>query len=982
MLLALPSESTPFLSAQRTLQAQYARSTTSICSACLSPICSGELRIGITLPADTGEFNVVRWRHLDCMKQLFRLYGGVKAVTQDGLACARGMGFGTLQPAHRQHVSKLLEVSFFATKAEEVLFDAQQEQLDKTAAIITASISKNDLSTLFKACVPEVLGSDRAAAAIPLTHGGMQTTREVKVLAIADAIVFGKLPPCSICTINSWLSATSQGYRCNGHIDTFTRCTVKSDELPAPRTPLSLPVVLRGHPKVIKELEALSPPPGRTKPRVFLTGLTKLQAEKMPGQPQGEECKALAVDDLPKESLFVGCTFVVADELTDAAEWKHVIRMHGGTVLETSQLASKLAALDSSPDIFRGPPHLLLVADEAMYKSKSVYDNITQSARVVTLKWLQLALQWNQVPHPLSLPRLSDPLRVDPSWIAHNSPKLDAQELERFAAVQQKKISQKREEEGTANSSRDQKAAGGGTSTDETATSRKKVVFRGSVPVDAECAAQLPSTGEVLLNKSTGTPYSFSLASADVVLNKNKFYVAQVVLDASQSCYLFRRWGRVGDAVRNGIAFTKMSPDDAVRDFAKLYLDKTGNEWNAKCSSQPFVKHAGKMVLIETDDAGHDQASSSSNHKASVGSHALHPRTIALMAKLFDKAVMQQTMSEMSIDVKKMPVGSLRVTTLDAGRNILQEALKLSHISTASPTTTTAQPLSSGMAAKLTSLTNQFYSCIPHAFGQNTSLKDLLLDTPEKIAQKYALLDDLKAIALTQQINASNSSAVDPVAANLASLNLKQFEPLDDSHQEFQMALTYLTNTHGSTHRRFRLINVWKLKRMNELERFNPDRLTNRKLLWHGSRLTNWVRILQQGLRIAPPEAPVTGYMFGKGVYFADMFSKSANYCVCGTKGVDTGLLALAEVALGTPTVRVSSDYISTLPSGTHSCYAKGGTMPDPSHDKPWEVDKEVVVPLGAAKDTHVNGSLLYNEFIVYDERQIQLHYLLEVEPK
>ena len=28
-------------------------------------------------------------------------------------------------------------------------------------------------------------------------------------------------------------------------------------------------------------------------------------------------------------------------------------------------------------------------------------------------------------------------------------------------------------------------------------------------------------------------------------------------------------------------------------------------------------------------------------------------------------------------------------------------------------------------------------------------------------------------------------------------------------------------------------------------------------LLWHGSRMTNWVGILSQGLRIAPPEAPV-----------------------------------------------------------------------------------------------------------------------------
>lgn len=49
------------------------------------------------------------------------------------------------------------------------------------------------------------------------------------------------------------------------------------------------------------------------------------------------------------------------------------------------------------------------------------------------------------------------------------------------------------------------------------------------------------------------------------------------------------------------------------------------------------------------------------------------------------------------------------------------------------------------------------------------------------------------------------------------------------------------------------------------------------------------------GLRIAPPEAPVTGYMFGKGVYFADMFSKSANYC-CSTQPAGAGVLLLCEV--------------------------------------------------------------------------------------
>jgi hypothetical protein len=50
-------------------------------------------------------------------------------------------------------------------------------------------------------------------------------------------------------------------------------------------------------------------------------------------------------------------------------------------------------------------------------------------------------------------------------------------------------------------------------------------------------------------------------------------------------------------------------------------------------------------------------------------------------------------------------------------------------------------------------------------------------------------------------------------------------------------------------------------------------------------------------LRVAPPEAPVTGYMFGKGVYFADMFSKSANYCYA-TRAAKAGVLLLCEVVL------------------------------------------------------------------------------------
>jgi hypothetical protein len=81
--------------------------------------------------------------------------------------------------------------------------------------------------------------------------------------------------------------------------------------------------------------------------------------------------------------------------------------------------------------------------------------------------------------------------------------------------------------------------------------------------------------------------------------------------------------------------------------------------------------------------------------------------------------------------------------------------------------------------------------------------------------------------------------------------------------------------------------------RPNEQSAFNK-KIGNNLLLWHGSRVSNFVGILSQGLRIAPPEAPVSGYLFGKGIYLADMAEKSINYC--RSYGQDSALILLIEV--------------------------------------------------------------------------------------
>ena len=93
---------------------------------------------------------------------------------------------------------------------------------------------------------------------------------------------------------------------------------------------------------------------------------------------------------------------------------------------------------------------------------------------------------------------------------------------------------------------------------------------------------------------------------------------------------------------------------------------------------------------------------------------------------------------------------------------------------------------------------------------------------------------------------------------------------MDKNSEEFKLIEKYVKNTHAETHRQYELIieDVYTVKRSGEESRYKAfKKLPNKKLLWHGSRVTNYAGILSQGLRIAPPEAPVTGYMFGKGKF-------------------------------------------------------------------------------------------------------------------
>ena len=72
-------------------------------------------------------------------------------------------------------------------------------------------------------------------------------------------------------------------------------------------------------------------------------------------------------------------------------------------------------------------------------------------------------------------------------------------------------------------------------------------------------------------------------------------------------------------------------------------------------------------------------------------------------------------------------------------------------------------------------------------------------------------------------------------------------------------------------------------------------------------------------MRIAPPEAPKTGYLFGKGAYFADIAEKSMAY-TCYNLSNNIGLLLVCEVAMGKPReLYMPNCDADELPKGYHS---------------------------------------------------------------
>jgi len=492
------------------------------------------------------------------------------------------------------------------------------------------------------------------------------------------------------------------------------------------------------------------------------------------------------------------------------------------------------------------------------------------------------------------------------------------------------------------------------------------------------------------------------------------------------SVYLWRVWGRVGGDGGGGNKLEKFPTVDAAKkEFCKLFNKKTGNEWTNR---KNFVKKSGKNMFYQMDvcydfDDDDDDGSNKKRKKGAVCSgdpnSKLPKRVQDVISSIFDVKEAEAALKSLDVDITKMPLGKMTDAQLKDAYRVLTEIDQLlsEEEDADKQNNKKKQQFDANTKAmrdgKLNQLSNQFYTKCP-------CTHPILIDNKDILHAKIKMVDELLDLQISASVMGDDTTTTKGGGGKKAAVDeaydkLKtDLIPIDTTSEEWNILDLYVRNSRNATvpgvqgwgtndwkAKGLRLVDAFRVVRQGEADRFESKKksIGNRKLLWHGSRIANYGGILGQGLRIAPPEAPKSGYRFGKGIYFADLLGKSANYC--RTDGSAEMLVMACDVALGVPFSAVRDTYMEKPKPGTHSTHAIAEIIPDPICDVVLEDggsgndvangkqkdDRtgKVIVPLGCAianpdvQTMTQRPSCDVNEYIVYDQSQVNIRYLLRL---
>lgn len=441
-----------------------------------------------------------------------------------------------------------------------------------------------------------------------------------------------------------------------------------------------------------------------------------------------------------------------------------------------------------------------------------------------------------------------------------------------------------------------------------------------------------------------------TLNFTDIIHNNNKYYNLEIQISKNGDARIFTQYGRVGGTAAKEYRIAD-SASHAESESDKIIKSKTKKGYvEVKLVKADIGSEVGKSK-VETNTITVEAAKKAGvkfQEEEAVASK-LHSEVQDLVRTWFG---VTQEFIELNLDTKKCPLGQLSLDQITKGKDILEEARKIVHMKKPD-------------VLELNSLTNQYYSNIPHNFGYARINADVLrLDDDNKIDKAFDILDVFKDSKNIQSV-ISKKSAVDAQYSTL-NADLEWLDPSDPTWKWID-AMVHGTRAHNhsglgnlKTHK------IFKVSRKDEQDHFlkvaesiakecgkhspsehylqlvkkRPDVPKELQDLykhanicpgWHGTRRANMIGITTRGLLIRPSGVIHAGSMYGDAIYWATNSTKSINYCdVRGSYWAQgnnkTAYLFLGDVAFGNYKYATGSHlYTKQNIKPNHSVFARGG---------------------------------------------------------
>ena len=255
--------------------------------------------------------------------------------------------------------------------------------------------------------------------------------------------------------------------------------------------------------------------------------------------------------------------------------------------------------------------------------------------------------------------------------------------------------------------------------------------------------------------------------------------------------------------------------------------------------------------------------------------------------------------------------------------------------------------------SKYHEMLQQYLTFIPQNVGMRIR-PDQLYTSDADILQQNSILDSLEASLLmvnSQVDTVIETEKVDTPKIFNVSLNLVTDKKVIDRIEKKFKSTAH--SNHACSHLKVKRVFTVEIVDMKKRFDLISNKIGNIKELWHGTRISNVLSILKQGLLIPPANAShVCGRLYGNGVYFSSESTKSANYSYGywdKNKKDNNCFIFLADVAMG----------LEYIPSKT------GGSYPKAGYDSTYAIGGK--------------SGVMNNEMIVYNTDQANLTYLIEL---